>query len=97
MQKHSGDCSMCHGWGMHGGKCRHHFGHILVKFVIAVFIFWCGVQFGELKGILHGGYDNYRMMGSNGWGTQGYYGGPAMMYGTYGSATQAVPATTTRK
>ncbi|NNM83781.1 hypothetical protein HKL94_00995 [Candidatus Parcubacteria bacterium] len=102
MQKHSEDCSVCHGYGMRGGMCRHHFGHILIKLLIAVFIFWCGVQFGELEGILHDGYGNFRMMDSNGWSTQGY-GGPAMMYGdtygsapqTYGPASQTVSPTTT--
>lgn len=99
MQKHSENCSVCHGYDMRRGMCRHHFGHILIKIIVAAFIFWCGIQFGELEGILHDGYGNYsRMMDSNGWSAQGYYGGPAMMYGAYGgSASQAVPTTTTGK
>ncbi|PIR82936.1 hypothetical protein COU19_03300 [Candidatus Kaiserbacteria bacterium CG10_big_fil_rev_8_21_14_0_10_56_12] len=52
------------GHGHHNGvmcdACGHgHWGHVAVKVLIAIFIFWCGVQFGELKGALHGGYSSY--------------------------------------
>ena len=65
-----GHCGMCgHG---RGGMCGHHLMHVIVKILVAVFIFWCGVQFGELRGMLHGNYSDgygYGMMG--GWSQQG--------------------------
>lgn len=67
-QGHSGSCAMC-GYGM-GGRMGHgHWGHIVFKILIALFIFWCGVKFGELNSILRGGYyGGYGMMGGNaGW------------------------------
>ncbi len=60
---------------MHG---RGHWGHILIKVLVAVFIFWCGVQFGELKALFHGGYSGYGMMGTysaTGRGQNYLYGG----------------------
>ncbi len=63
MKEHGGGCmcSMC-GGGMWG---HHHWGHMLVKLVIVLFIFWAGVQFGELKAIVEN--SNFGpMMG--GWG-----------------------------
>ncbi len=61
-----GGCGECkHGMG--GGCCRHRrIWHILVKVLVALFIFWAGVQVGELKGILRGyGYGGgYGMMGA---------------------------------
>ena len=60
MQGHEcGDCGECkHGMG---GMCGHgHWKHILVKVLVALFIFWAGMQVGELKGILRGyGYGGY--------------------------------------
>ncbi len=75
-----------------------HWMHMVIKIAIALIIFWAGVQFGELKGIIRGGYGGYGMMG-------GYYGeggrvyGPSMMYGwTQQAATpKAATATTTKK
>ncbi|OYV63817.1 MAG: hypothetical protein B7X03_00050 [Parcubacteria group bacterium 21-58-10] len=52
----------------HCGHCwhgRHHWAHIAIKILVAIFIFWCGVQFGELRGMLHGSY-------GNGYGGYGY-------------------------
>jgi hypothetical protein len=55
---HNEHCGKCHGaWGDMGGT--GHWGHIAIKVLVALFIFWCGVQFGELKGIMHGGYSPY--------------------------------------
>lgn len=53
-------------WG-HG-----HWGNIIIKIFVALFIFWCGVQFGQLRGLMRGGYvdDSYGQ----------YRGGPGMMY-----------------
>lgn len=55
-------------YGMCGtGMCGHgHWGHIIIKVLVAIFIFWCGVQFGELKAALHGGY--YGNSGNYGYG-----------------------------
>lgn len=91
-------CGMCQGRSMMGGMCgHHHWSHLLVKVVLAIFIFWCGVQFGELRGMLgHGfGYQNEGMMGWYGSQGQGAYRGPAMMYGINDDSSAARPATTT--
>lgn len=78
-QEHSGDCKckcpMCCGHHDHG-MCRgmhgpHFWIRVIVKILVAIFIFWCGVQFGELRGMLHGGYPNYRMMSPYGAVNQG--------------------------
>ena len=79
------ECEKCGHCFMHGHG-RRHWGHILVKVLVAVFIFWCGVQFGELKSVLHGGYgygyNGYGMMGSYTTGKgQNYYYGPGGMMG----------------
>lgn len=60
-------CGTCDGCGhdSHFGMCGHgHWGHVLLKIAVALIIFWCGVQFGELKAVLHGGYamHGYGMM-----------------------------------
>jgi len=53
-QSGCGHCGMC-GHGM-GGMCsHHHWAHIAIKILVAIFIFWCGVQFGELRGLLRAG------------------------------------------
>ncbi len=73
-----GGCWYGAGWCGHGN-----WKHALMKIVVAIFIFWCGVQFGALRSYWHGGYG---MM--NGYGTGGsYYGqssyGPGMMNWQY--------------
>ena len=83
MQGHEG-CGDCH-HGMAGAMCgKGHWGHIVIKILVALFIFWAGVQFGELRGMIraeYGGGYGYGMMGSyDGWG-QGGYGFPGMMGG----------------
>ena len=98
MEKENGSCAKC---GVHGTCGQHHWMHIVIKIAIALIIFWAGVQFGELKGLIHGAYGGYGrgMMG-------GYYGGevnraygPSMMYGwtQQVAPTKAVSATTTKK
>lgn len=96
-----GGCSMCDKNGMCG---QHHWMHIIIKILIALFIFWCGVQFGELKSMLRAAYYNggygYGMMNSYGVNrSQGYYGVPVGMMGgwTYGTATVPTTTTTTTK
>ncbi len=52
--------------GEHGKKHHHdlvgdmagcgHWGHIVIKILVALFIFWAGVQFGELKAMVRGAY-----------------------------------------
>ncbi len=72
-------CSECGGCGGHGMGYMHghrHWAHIIIKICVALFIFWCGVQFGELKALLHGGYSSfggYEMMGGYGARNQVYY------------------------
>ena len=82
-------CGMCYG--------RHHWGYILIKIILVIFIFWCGVQFGELKGMLGQGYGypNEGMMGRYVQQGQGTYRGPTMMYGGVYGTTSAQPATAT--
>lgn len=90
MQGHS-ECGNC-------GACGHgHSRHILIKVLIGLFIFWLGVQFGELKSVLRAGYfqHGYGMMGSYGGSGQDYYGGPGMMSGWFSKT--ASEATTTKK
>jgi hypothetical protein len=92
-----GHCDMCGGHANCGGRCRqHHWMHIIIKILVALFIFWCGVQFGELKGILRANYGygyGYGMMNSWDGRNQGY-SVPVMMGGwTY---TTALSATTTK-
>lgn len=65
--------------------CGHrHWRHIIIKVLVALFIFWAGVQFGELKAIVgsyFSGYAGYGgMMGWGPQGEQGFYRSPNMMY-----------------
>lgn len=83
-----GGCGDC-GTGGHGMCGQGHWGHILVKILVALFIFWVGVQFGELKSVLHRGYSSYGMMGAYDERSQNYYG-PGMMSGWFrGASSQA--------
>lgn len=91
-------CDKNHMSGMCG---QHYWMHVIIKICVALFIFWCGVQFGELKSMLRsafhtGGY-GYGMMSAYGIdrGQDFYYGGPAMM-GGWSYSTTAAPATTTK-
>ena len=46
----SGHGAMCGGlWG------HQHWGHMLIKVAIILFVFGAGVEFGELKAMLHSG------------------------------------------
>lgn len=84
-----------------GGMCgQHYWMHVIVKICVALFIFWCGVQFGELKSAIrsafHAGGYGYGMMSAYGIdrGQNAYYGAPGMMGGW--SRTATAPATTTK-
>jgi len=88
MKEHSG-CGDCGSWG-HGlgmGTCSHnHWAHIIIKIFVAIFIFWAGVQFGELKGMIRADYGyghGYGMMGSY---SNGLYG-PGMMFRVVSTTT----------
>ena len=74
---HDGTCGM---WG------HHHWGHMIIKIFIVLFIFWAGVQFGELKAAV----DSFTA-GGMGYGHNVYYQseGQGMMGGW---TTSAVPA-----
>jgi len=103
--KAEGGCAMCN--MMNGMQGHKHWMHLIIKIAIVVFIFWAGVQFGELKGMLHGNYGSYgdygraRMMGGFFGGEVNRAYGPSMMYGwTQGSIAQpsvTIIATTTKK
>ena len=79
--------------------------HVVVKIAVAIFIFWCGVQFGELKAAIRSAYYGsdygYGMM--SGYGierNQNYTYGPGMMgrwttYSVQPAPVPTVPAATT--
>jgi len=94
--KESFNCSNCPFYSVcswaHG---QHHWMHLVIKIAIAVFIFWCGMQFGELRAALHGNYGNYRMIGSYGEGRNAMYGGGPIMMNRGTSATVVSPTATT--
>lgn len=94
-----GGCSMCRKHASCDSLCRqHHWMHIIIKIFVALFIFWCGVQFGELKSAVRAAYLNsgYGMMNSYGSNrSQTYYVGPGMMSGWVTST--ASEATTTKR
>jgi len=82
MKEGHAECGNC-GHGMGGGCYGHRrVGRIIVSILATIFIFWAGVQFGELKGMLHSGY-GYRMMGAYGdsAGQNYVYGTPGGMMG----------------
>ncbi|MCX6786675.1 MAG: hypothetical protein NTU85_02585 [Candidatus Kaiserbacteria bacterium] len=93
------DCK-CSFHGICHGIHSHHWMHLVIKIFIALFIFWCGVQFGELRTTIHGGYGNHRMMGSyeQSRNMMYYGGGPVMMTGqSTVPQKSASTATTTKK
>ena len=100
-----GGCAMCEGCDMRGDMCgQHHWMHIIIKILVALFIFWCGVQFGELKSLLHPEYSNrgygYGMMGlynNEGIGQTYFYGTPTMMSGWTRSAASQSSTSTVKK
>lgn len=88
-------CECCRGSEGCCGRSGRHVAHIIIKICIAVFIFWCGVQFGELKALLHRDFlpYGYGMMG--GWGGQDQIfstDGYGMMGGLDTNSTTAAPA-----
>lgn len=59
---------MCQKGSVCGGMCsQHHWMHAVMKICIALFIFWCGVQFGELKSTVKAIYygSGYGMMNAH--------------------------------
>ncbi len=76
------------------GKCQwHHHRAIrgLTAVVIALFIFWCGFEFGEIRATIGGGmHEGYRMMQSQGWGGGVMYSGDTGVM-----RTQMIPPTVT--
>ena len=65
---------------------HHHWGHMLIKLIIVLFIFWAGVQFGELKAMVQNSYYG-GMMG--GWGE---YSRAYPVQGTTMEGSWATPA-----
>lgn len=70
MEKKNGNGATNEGACCDGGLWgHHHWGHMLVKVIIILFVFWAGAEFGELKAELrayHSGGYGAQMMG--GWG-----------------------------
>ena len=96
-------CMMCQGKAMCGGMCMGmcggHWARVIIKIVVALFIFWCGVQVGEHRLFRHQYYDYNGMMGG-GWDTQtapSNYGAAVMMSGVTGVPVPPPTATSTRK
>ncbi len=81
-------CSACQYRGATCGMWGHqHWGHMLIKLLIVMFIFWAGVQFGELKAVVEGNYGG-GMMGA--WGDKIFYANTSARGGTM-NATWNVP------
>ena len=83
------------------GKGRH-WGHMLARVAIILFVFWAGMALGELKGELRAaGYEHgYGMMG--GWAVQqevapGYGYGRGMVGAYPVVVSPSAVATTTKK
>jgi len=90
-EEHAG-CSDCH---HHGSSDQRHWRHIVIRILVALFIFWAGVQFGELKALVRS-YAGYGMMGWSAQGDQGYFRSPVMMFRSgYGAASVPAGATVT--
>ena|ERR1700722_17589002 len=75
-----------HGMCMGCGTGGHHWSHMLIRVLILLFVFWAGIEFGELRALVR---MDSSMMG--GWGTVQQVHRMDMMGGGYG----AVPDTTT--
>ncbi len=78
-------CGNCQNGGMWG---HHHWGHMVIKIFIVMFIFWAGVQFGELKAAV----ENYTMGGMGGYGNHVFFSTASMQPGMMGNTTWAQPA-----
>ena len=89
---HNGDTNTCNcphckgGMGMDWRMMKA--VRMLTAVIVIIFVFWCGVQLGEIKGTF-GMNHGYGMMQMNrGFTTVGYDASPAMMV----SGATAVPA-----
>ena len=76
----------------HHGMCEtlcgnSHWAYIVIKILVALFIFWAGVQFGELKAMIHQNYGGDRMMGTYEDRNWRMFDTPIMMYGTESVST----------
>jgi hypothetical protein len=71
---------------------------VIIKILVALFIFWCGVQFGELKALIHAayGYQSFGggMMGWSNRADEGYFQSPVMLYN--GTGVRTMMGTTSR-
>jgi len=95
-QKQCGGCGGCEWSGNERGTgCMHgqrHWAHVIIKICVALIIFWCGVQFGELKAVLHRGYPSpYWMMGDYGRNQFYYTTDGGMMGNGWPSSAVSVP------
>jgi hypothetical protein len=83
-------CSDC----SHGCACHRRWAHWAIKILVLLFIFWCGMQFGELRGELRAQYSGFPMMNAYG-DSQGYPTGAGMGRVFYSTISQ--PTTTPRQ
>jgi hypothetical protein len=52
-----------------GKRCHKHMAvRALTAVIVAIFIFWCGFQFGEIRASLGGNYSYGARMMQGGWG-----------------------------
>lgn len=82
----------CAGHGMGCGMCgHHHWSHLVIKALIILFVFWAGMEFGEVRALVHGnyGYQRFSPVMMDGGGYVNVRGGAANT-----SATPATPAPT---
>ncbi len=79
---HGCSCAMCKSVGL---GCNMHWMHWALRLAIILFVFWAGIEFGELKAFVEsnvdGGYGYHSQMMRG-----GYYGG----YYNDGQAVQPV-------
>ncbi|MFI5260488.1 MAG: hypothetical protein ACHQU0_01695 [Candidatus Paceibacteria bacterium] len=69
---------------MWGKCCRKHMGmRALTAVVVAIFIFWCGFQFGEMRATIGGGYGFGARMMQGGWGYTSSNGAIPTPVGTF--------------
>lgn len=84
-QSECASCSEGSGWGC---CMRGHWAHQFMRIAIVLFVFWCGVEFGELKGMIKSQYGSMPRM---------YYSGVPMMAPSVNAVPTTAPVATTTK
>ena len=70
--------------------CGHHWSHMIIRLLIVLFIFWAGMEFGEVRELLRSGYGGPVMMMN-----EGGYGGGMRGYGMMGGSGMGMSQTST--